>query len=461
MSWCDPTSGDPVAVREAGLEYQRVAAQIEAAAQDLRGIASGFSERSVAIDEVEAKAGRLAGQIERAQGRYATTGAALVGYADGLALAQVVSLKALTAARTAAQAQSTAQDDVYLWSRRADQAADPFLVAQHTGRADAARRVLVGTDQHLEDARAQMREAMNIRDTAAEAARAAIRAVVDGDDLHDTIWQNLGGGTQEVGLWVWDHVDEAATLIGVLALVLCWVPGLNVALAGLATIAAALVFVRDGVNLATGNGSWGEFGLSALGVVTFGIGRVATKGLQMATRSTRLAQGLRGAVAAEESVEAATTTARATASAANGARRVITENAGSDRTGSILRSGELWSVLKPSAVWADTMGDLRGGVQMFRAPGLYSAQLPGLHVSQPLTSVSNAFVEGSTTLSSTWQANRGAFAFQLVGKEDAARGTIFLAEHGGPGEGWLWSTGATQAVETGLVAHGAATFGAE
>ncbi len=453
LGYADPLPGDPSAVRAAGEEYQRVAEQISAAAEELRAIGGGFLVCSEAVDEVEAKALRLADTIERAHGRYAAAGSALVGYADGLARAQDASLQALEQAQAAVALRDGAEEDLWYFVRREEESRDvPEVARQFATQAANARASMARADQQLSDAWRTLESAWAIRDDAAEVARAAISAVVRADDLHDSVWQDLGGGVQEVGLAVWDGLDEVAAVVGILALALCWVPGVNAALAAVATILGAVVLVRDVINLATGNGSWAEVGWSALAMLTFGIGRVAGQGLRMAANSGRAAQGLRTATtAADEAVDVAQTASGAQAVASAAGTASATTAPATVTSSSILRSEELWSVLRPSSVATDLAGDLRGGAQLFQSPGLYASQPPGLHVPRPLGAVSNPFVEGRTAIATTWSQNRTAAVLQALGNEDAARDAAFLLQCGDPANAWLVSTGATQVGELVLV----------
>jgi len=458
----DPLPGDPAAVRAAGEEYSRVADQIAAAAEELRAIGGGFLVCSDAVDEVETKALRLADTIERAHGRYAAAGAALVGYADGLAHAQDVSLQAREKAVAGLGAQESAQDDLLYYERRAmDSADEPDVAQRYWDLADTARANLRSADRTIEDARVLLDSAYVVRDDAAEVAKAAISAVVRADDLHDTVWQDLGGGFQEVGLAVWNSLDEVAAIAGVAALALCWVPGLNAALAAIATIAGAVVLIRDVINLATGNGSWAEVGWSALGMLTFGIGRVAGAGLRAAANANRASQGLRITLgAADEAADVAQAASRAEAATTTAVSGSAIPVSAQMAPSSILRPRGLWNSLKPSAVASDLATDIRGGAQMLQAPGLYVAQRPGLHVARPVDAVSNPFTEARVALATTWSQSRTAALFQMLGNDAAARDAAYLLQCGDPASAWLVTTGTTQVGEALLVTREAAGLGA-
>ncbi|MCC2315313.1 hypothetical protein [Cellulomonas xiejunii] len=296
----DPVAGDPVAVRAAGEEYARVAARIEAAAADLRAIAAEMDGRAVAVGEVEARATRLADTIERAHGRYAAAGAALVTYADALGRAQELSSTAHGAAVAALRAQDEALASIAWWTRMADQAPDPVVRDRYLALVEDARAELRLTDVQLEAARTDLRVAVAQRDGAVSTACAAIRGAMGGDDLHDTIWQDLGGGTQEVGLSLWNGVDEVAAALALAAVALCWLPGVNGVLAAAATIAGVLLLARDSVNYATGNSSGREVGASALGVVTFAVGRFAQQAIRLSVASARGGRALQHSGLAEQ-----------------------------------------------------------------------------------------------------------------------------------------------------------------
>lgn len=289
----DPVSGDPERVRSAGAEYARVARQIEVAADELRAIATEMDGGSGAVEEVRAKASRLADTIERAHGRYAATGEALLTYAGALAHAQALSAAAHAAAVGALQAQDEALASIAWWTRLADRATSPADVQRYRASAEAARTDLALADAHLDQARADLRVAVAQRDGAVDAACAAIRGAMAADDLHDTLGQDIGGGLQESGLAVWNGVDEVATRLAWAAVLLCWVPGANGVLGAAATIAGVVLLVRDSVDLATDHGSADDVRASAVRVATLGVGRFAQRGMELSVAAARGAGGLR------------------------------------------------------------------------------------------------------------------------------------------------------------------------
>ena len=442
----DPVAGDPGRVRAAGEEHAAVAAAIALAADDLRAIASEMDGGSAAVDEVEAKATRLADTIERAHGRYAVTGEALLTYAGALAYAQELSVAAHGRAVTALRAQDEALAGIARWTRLAEDASDPVVRTRYLALADDARADLVTAGARLDQARADLRVAVAHRDGAMGAACAAIRGAMGRDDLHDTLWQDLGGGAQEVGLAVWNGVDEVAAGLGFLAVVLCWVPGLNVSVAALATVAGFAVLFRDSVNVAGGNGSTDELRASALGVVTFGVGRFAQEGIRVSVAAARGARGLRVSGVADDGVAAVASTV---SRPAGGAAAVGGLNGAADQPGvaDVLRSAQLWRSMRPGAIVRDTWSDLRGGVDLVKAPGLYRPGAHG-HVARPVDSVANPISEYRAEVVTTWRQDRAAGAFAAVGNEPAAR-ALTATPGGGVAHRGVALSGGVQVVEAG------------
>ena len=138
-------------------------------------------------------------------------------------------------------------------------------------RADAsAARSVVATQQGV------IRDAVADRDAAAQSAIGQIEEITSADGLRDSWWDNWG--SKVVG-WIAKVAEFVASVAGILALVLCWVPGLGQILLGIAAVAGIVAAVANVALAATGEKSWVEAGISvafaALGVV----GLRATGGL--------------------------------------------------------------------------------------------------------------------------------------------------------------------------------------
>ncbi|MCC2321890.1 hypothetical protein [Cellulomonas xiejunii] len=387
----------------------------------------------------------MADTIERAHGRYAAAGAALVTYADALGRAQELSSTAHGAAVAALRAQDEALASIAWWTRMADQAPDPVVRDRYLALVEDARAELRLTDVQLEAARTDLRVAVAQRDGAVSAACAAIRGAMGGDDLHDTIWQDLGGGAQEVGLSLWNGVDEVAAALALAAVALCWLPGVNGVLAAAATIAGVLLLARDSVNYATGNSSGREVGASALGVVTFAVGRFAQQAIRLSVASARGGRALQHSGLADDAASTRTSAAGAGAAGAALAGDVA-HRAAEPGGAAVLRSGALWRSMAPSVIARDTWNDFRAGIDLVRAPGLYRPSASS-HVARPVDAVANPVREYGAEVVKTWRENKAAGVLAAVGNEAGGRGLAGMPEGAGT-PGWVALSGSVQVVET-------------
>jgi len=166
--------------------------------------------------------------------------------------------------------------------------------------ADAKRAATRATHerQQLEDELATAKKIWDDAETsknhAAEQARSAIVEVVSGSRVHglkDSTWDKFkyyAGKAYEVFKIICD-------IAGVLSIFLGWVPFLGQALLVLAAVGALLSVVEAAVNVATGEGGWGDLFLAAgMAVLTiFGgkllaLGADAVKGRAVLTLAERV-----------------------------------------------------------------------------------------------------------------------------------------------------------------------------
>ena len=422
LSGSNPVPGNPGEVRAAGHQYERVAAQIQAAATNLRSVADDFRQCSEAIDEVQDKARRVASKIERARQRYVAAGAALVTYASALEPAQQMAHEALRQAQRGAAAHDNAQ--AALLHLHQEDPNFPTRPAAETARQfEVARDGSDQGDRQVDEARATLATAVAMRDAAADTATAAIHAVVSTDGLHDGLWQNVGNGITEI----WNGLGETSAKLSALALALFWFPGVGEFLGIADLIVATLLLVRDGFNLVTdfgtGKGDWGAVGIDALGVASFGVARIAAKGLNMAADGARAAKGARGAAtgvkesgdvveaAAKASAEASTRRSLRLKSVARADAKAATRSA---------KAKDLVGVLAPRAVLFDMGHGLSSPARMFQFPNggpfnLHESRVPD-----------NIFLQRANDLGS---ASWGQRYFVATGQNDVARDAWFLHDH--------------------------------
>jgi hypothetical protein len=208
---------------------------------------------------------------------------------------------------------------------------------------------------------------VDARDGAAERAARAIDDVRDSGDLTDSWWDDWGA---EVVGTITKIADIVATVAGVLALVVAFIPVVGQALAAvLGTIAlvASLVSLAGHIALAaTGQEGWTETAWAAVGVLSFGVGRAATAGLRVS------AAGVRGASRLAAGRLAATSSGLARAGTTS-ARTAIARMLGESSFADVLGRGAARTASAASRAQgavpslADTFSDLRGIGGEFRS----------------------------------------------------------------------------------------------
>ncbi len=293
MSWRPPdwsplAGHDPVPD-----EIERVAKSLTDMAEEITRQATNLRKLSTA-DGWDADAGRtfadsagdLAGQLDQAQGRYATAGGALKGYAPELRHAQSVADTALADAKAAQGAVTAHQPpDQPPAAPTPDQAtAERHRQNSYDGGIDA-----------LQAAQRKLADATHHRDEHAGRTAQTIRDSVDHDGLKDSWWDKFTN-------WVSEHADLfraiariaelVATVLSAIALVIAFIPVLNFltpVLLGLAALASAVALVCTAMLALAGEASWTDVGLALLSVAAVGVAGLA---LRLAARVAR-AGGIR------------------------------------------------------------------------------------------------------------------------------------------------------------------------
>ncbi|MGH3886006.1 MAG: putative T7SS-secreted protein, partial [Pseudonocardiaceae bacterium] len=187
----DPVPGDPDEIERVAKSLTDMAEEITRQAANLRRLSSAEGWDADAGRTFADSAGDLAGQLDQAQGRYATAGAALKGYAPELRHAQSVADAALTDAKAAQSAINTHQPPDHPPAEPTPDQASAERHRQHAydGGIDA-----------LYAARRKLADATDHRDEHARRAERAIRDSVDHDGLKDSRWDKFTN-------WVSEHAD--------------------------------------------------------------------------------------------------------------------------------------------------------------------------------------------------------------------------------------------------------------
>ena len=268
-------------VRAGGTDYVGVADAIRRCADSLRALDAGGSRGSESVEALLEARDDILSKVEVAEGRYRAAGNALVEYAGALERAQTDSLNALAAARSA---QQDVDEAVGRAGRMRESAGE--YPEQGDGADDRARyeRAATAADGDAEVARGRVRaqrqvilNAMGERDAAAVKAMSAIDGA-GGDGLGDSWWDDWGS---KVASWVAAVCDMISAVTGVLGLLVCWIPVIGQALAGVLFAVSAIT----GIVAAIGHALrwwYGEESLVAalVSVVFAALGRLGLAGMR-------------------------------------------------------------------------------------------------------------------------------------------------------------------------------------
>jgi hypothetical protein len=289
------TPGDPYEVARLGKRIADTATLIQEQATKLHNLVDGNGWDSDAGREFTKKTEDTVGLLTKSHKRYAAAADALgssvglepvsdearVDWATALEHAQNLVRTALTKAKAADADGSHAQHQI----------------DRHPGPDDhpdkqKLKKQKESADGDLEAAKKDLRHALSYRDTQAGYAKSAIHDAVDHDGLKDPKhhwWDNWQDWVADIGHWA----GVAAAFLGVLALVLSWVPVLGEVLAALALVASVVALVCDTISALDGKGTWLDVAIDAIGVLSFGAGRVLGTAAKEASVAARGASALK------------------------------------------------------------------------------------------------------------------------------------------------------------------------
>ncbi len=286
----DPVPGDPDDIERAAKSLTDVAEEITRQAANLRKLSTAEGWDADAGRTFADSARDLAGQLDKAHGRYATAGGALKRYAPELRHAQSMADTALLEAK---QAQSTINAN----RPPAHAPAGPPTPDDAT----AERRRQYAHDEGisaLQAARRKLDEATQHRDEHAGRAARAISDSIDHDGLTDSWWDKFTN-------WVHEHADilkaiakiaeMVATVLSTIALLISWIPVLDFlspVLLGLAALASGVALVCNLMLALAGEGSWFDVAVDLFAVVTFGFGAKAGLALRAGEAAEGAAEGV-------------------------------------------------------------------------------------------------------------------------------------------------------------------------
>lgn len=264
-----PLTGDPDVLKSKATHYLAIADAIQRSVVTLNKIHDDTDGQvSQAVDSMRGMTHDVASDINKAHDRYQKTSEALLTYAAALRAAQ----DDATTAITHIEAKQSAADAAHSKATTAQQAADDAKgdAAKSANKAASnAKDAATSADQELAAAHQEWHDAVDKKNTAAQAA---IKKIVDVVDHHNNGLKNPSWWDKFVSI-----VEKIGDIAGVLAIFLSWVPVLGEVLIVIAAVASIVKLIDSVVKFANGEGTFLDVLGSAVGcVLTLFGGRIFT-----------------------------------------------------------------------------------------------------------------------------------------------------------------------------------------
>jgi uncharacterized protein YukE len=280
LAGADPVPGDPGKVRELARHLRDVAHTIEQQSEKLRTMCSSDYWDADAAKKFDHTAQDRAKELSKVYDRYHAASKALDEYVPTLEEEQARSLTYRT------EAQALEDDRRAAQARLDSDAAQPADAPERDGHSNDASTVS-DFHSHLKTLQDKLAESVRRVHDAARTAAGHLDDTIHHDGLKD-------GWSDHLKQWVHEHADVIkwiahwagiiATVCGVLALCVGWIPIIGQALAAVLTaVAVTMTLVSLVCHLAllwSGDGGVLDVVLDVVGLATLGIGRAVTGSLR-------------------------------------------------------------------------------------------------------------------------------------------------------------------------------------
>lgn len=281
LAGADPVPGDPEEVTAMARHYRDTAAEISRLVGRLERVAADQDGEGEALRTLTEAAGDLAEELGKAYTRYDQLAQAVAGWAEPLRTAQSASLSALREAQAAEREAASSAGSLLTG------VTEPTQVQKDAQDQREAAHDAAG--DRMAEARRRLEHAVSALDDAAERTADDIR---DAANHHaDSRWERFKGWVQdnagiikliaEIAAWV-------ATALAVVALFITspvWAP----IVAAAAVVLGLVALIGHSMLASAGEGSWGDVAMDVFALATFGVGRVAIRGVRSAVAGTKTA----------------------------------------------------------------------------------------------------------------------------------------------------------------------------
>ncbi|MEO3841912.1 MULTISPECIES: putative T7SS-secreted protein [unclassified Streptomyces] len=373
----DPVPGNVEDIRDEAARLKKIGETIESQVGKLRDIGKDGALKGKYADKLRSAATDLAGKMEKTSGRYKEVAGHLSTWAGDLDEAQKAAERALTKAQSAAGTMAQ--------NKPPDQASSPDAPEPTDDEKEAEKRrekAYGAAEGELEEARRMLGRATSARDRDADTAAGRIKKSID-DDVKDSWWDNVKDFVDKYADIIKIVIDVISWIATAVAIISLFIPGLNVV--AFLLIAGLLVVGGRALLAATGNASWMEVLVDAVGLLTMGLGRAgmaALKGTNALTktaatgaRSQQVAQNLARSSAQRQALGRVLSSRTASPAAKRSARAQIDALKAQARRQATSVPQNLPSVGRLGKIL--NMGDTEG-LSLIRNIGRISDRFPGL-----------------------------------------------------------------------------------
>lgn len=295
----DPVPGDWEEIQDEATRISGIADDISDQIRRLRQIEDDDEIlKGEYADGLRDSCGDVAEDLERVHSRFETVGDELAGWWEPVQTARTRTWNALQDAEAAQQViDANPEPDA------APPGSPPPTQDQKDDEELRAGRVS-GAQGDLDQARTAFENAMSDYDEKARKVADAIKDASD-DDMKDSRWDKFKNWVDANATWLkWiaDAISIIVTIVAVIALFCTPVGWVMLVVGVLAVIGLGIRFALA----ATGNGSWTDFALDVVGILTLGTGRIAASLAKLGRAATlRAVAPVAGRVAQARTVAAA------------------------------------------------------------------------------------------------------------------------------------------------------------
>ncbi len=264
----DPVPGDWAEIQDEATRISGIADDISDQIRRLREIKDDDEIlKGEYADGLRDSCGDVADDLERVHSRFETVGAELAGWWEPVQTARTKTWNALQDAEAAQQV-----IDANPEPGPASPGSPPATEDEKDDEEIRAGKVS-GADGDLDDARTAFDSAMSDYDDKAKKVADAIKDASD-DDMKDSRWDKFKNWVDANAKWLKKIADVISIVVTIVAVVALFCTPAGWVLALVAAVALIGVGIRFAL-AASGNGSWADFALDLVGVLTLGTGKIA------------------------------------------------------------------------------------------------------------------------------------------------------------------------------------------